>query len=128
MSGRGTLPARKHGGSEFVLFLLILKVNRMNRKVVLGFALGLSLFAGVARGQGVQTGSLRGIVKSSDSVALPDAVVEVTSSALQGKRAVSSDANGVYVLANLPPGPYTITISKSGLATVTRNIAVPLGV
>src|SRR4051812_30143896 len=99
----------------------------MNRKVFLGFALGFSLFAGVAHGQGVQTGTLRGIVTSSDGMALPDAAVEAASSALQGKRAVVSDANGVYVLANLPPGPYRITISQSGLATINRNAAVPLG-
>jgi len=100
----------------------------MSRQVFLGFALALSLFAAAAHGQGVQTGSLRGSVMSSDGVALPAAAVEVTSSALQGKRTASSDVNGVYVLANLPPGPYTITISKPGLATVTRNAAVPLGV
>lgn len=82
-------------------------------------------FAGYA--QGVQTGALTGNMKSSDGVALPGTAVTVTSSALQGERTTATDVNGVYLLANLPPGAYTVRISKPGLATLKRIATVPLG-
>ena len=103
------------------------KVNLMNRTLFLGFALVLSLVASRAHAQGVQTGTLTGILKSSDGVSLPDATIAVLSSALQGERKTTSDVNGVYLLGNLPPGRYAVKISKAGLATLDRTATVPLG-
>ena len=99
----------------------------MNRTLLLGFALVLTLAALPAHAQGVQTGTLTGKLKSSDGVALPDATIAVTSSALQGRRVTTSDVNGVYVLTSLPPGVYAVKISKSGLASLDRTATVPLG-
>ena len=99
----------------------------MNRKLISGFALVLSLIASLAHAQGVQTGTLTGKLKSSDGLTLPGATVAVTSSALQGERVTVSDVNGVYVLANLPPGAYAVKISLSGLASLDRTASVPLG-
>src|SRR4051794_24045946 len=100
----------------------------MGRRVLAVFVLALLLL--VARSsyaQGVQTGSIAGVLKSWDDVTLPEATVVATSPALQGERSVVSDINGVYVIAQLPPGKYTLKISKAGLAPVDRTVTVPLG-
>ena len=99
----------------------------MIRKLSFGFALVLSLVASLAHAQGVQTGTLTGTLRSSDGVTLPDASITATSSALQGERKATSDVNGVYLLGNLPPGRYSVKISKAGLATMNRTAIVPLG-
>jgi hypothetical protein len=99
----------------------------MNRRLLLGVALILSFLAPGLGAQGVQTGTLTGTLKSADGLTLPDASITVTSTALQGDRVATSDVNGVYVLANLPPGAYLAKISKAGLATLNRTATVPLG-
>ncbi|HKY21717.1 MAG TPA: TonB-dependent receptor [Vicinamibacterales bacterium] len=81
----------------------------------------------VASAQGVQTGALMGSVKSSDGVVISEAAVTVTSPALQGERTTRTDVNGIYVLAALPPGSYTVRITKSGLSSVELTALVPLG-
>ena len=119
---------------EYVVFFVhagiisaILKRDFMRRLFCLSFAIGLFLPVSAARAQGVQTGTLTGVLTSSDHVALADAAVAVTSNALQGERTATSDVNGVYVIGNLPPGAYTIHISKPGLANMERTALVPLG-
>jgi len=97
------------------------------RRIILSVFLFACLLTPGAYAQGVQTGTLTGIVTSSDHVVLSDAVVTVTSAALQGQRSTSSDVNGVYVLANLPPGTYSVKIAKTGLADFERTVRVPLG-
>jgi len=77
--------------------------------------------------QGVQTGTLTGTVKSTDGASIPDAAVVVTSPALQGERAAATDVNGVYTIASLPPGIYTIRVAKDSLTPVELTAVVPLG-
>src|SRR6185436_19476619 len=60
-------------------------------------------------------------------LAVPGVTVTVTSPALQGPRVVTSDAQGNFVLPNLPPGAYEVKYELSGFATVTQNTNVPLG-
>jgi hypothetical protein len=38
------------------------------------------------------------------------------------RRAVVSDVRGHYVMQGLPPGAYTITFTRSGFATLKRQI------
>ncbi len=98
----------------------------MNRMLLLGLALFLAIGAPL-HAQGVQTGTMAGKLRSTDGLALPGATVTITSNALQGERTAISDVNGVYLLANLPPGSYLVDISMPGLATLHRTAAVPLG-
>ena len=80
-----------------------------------------------AMAQGQQSGTLSGRVSSADSLSLPGATVTVASDALQGQRTAVADINGVYSLPGLPPGSYTVKFEMSGMSTVERTAAVPLG-
>ncbi|NOT26187.1 MAG: TonB-dependent receptor [Acidobacteria bacterium] len=79
-------------------------------------------------GQGVQTGTLSGVVESADGQPLPGVTVEATSPSLQGASSAVSDANGVYFLRGLAPGTYTLTYQIPSFRTVTRGgVAVTSG-
>ena len=77
--------------------------------------------------QGVQTGTLTGTVKLTDGELITDAAVVVTSPVLQGERAVATDVNGVYSIPSLPPGTYTIRVTKDNFSPVELSALLPLG-
>jgi carboxypeptidase family protein/TonB-dependent receptor-like protein len=87
----------------------------------------MSGFGGDLFAQGVQTGTIRGIVNDQQELAIPGVTVTVTSPALQGPRSTVSDLEGLYVIRALPPGDYELRFELPGFATVTRTTVVPLG-
>src|SRR5687767_1268330 len=81
-----------------------------------------------AVGQGVQTGTISGVVQSSDSLPLPGVTVVATSPSLQGERLAVSDENGVYYLRGLTPGTYRVSFDISGFQPAAReDISVGVG-
>src|ERR1700674_952617 len=93
------------------------------------FALALTLcgMAALLSAQGVQTGTIRGVVHDDQGLAIPGVTVAVTSPALQGRRTAVTESSGSYTFLTLPPGAYTMQFELSGFSTVTRNTNVPLG-
>src|SRR5215510_5050275 len=71
--------------------------------------------------------SLAGIVRDESGAVLPGVTVEAASPALiEGAKSVTTDAQGRYRIEALRPGPYTLTFTLSGFATLTRTgIDVP---
>ncbi len=92
-----------------------------------GLALLFCSMAAMLGAQGVQTGTVRGVVQDEQGLAVPGVTVTVTSPSLQGPRVVTSDAQGGFIFPNLPPGPYQVKFELSGFATVNQNTNVPLG-
>ncbi len=66
--------------------------------------------------QGVQAGTVSGVVQSVDTLPLPGVTVTVTSPNLQGERFAVSDENGVYYLRGLLPGTYQRHLRHPGLS------------
>ena len=91
------------------------------------FAMTMLMLAGTALAQGIQTGTIRGMVKDQQERAVPGATVTASSSASLGPRSTVSDAQGVYVIPSLPPGSYDLKYELSGFATLARTVVVPLG-
>src|SRR5262245_61188161 len=77
--------------------------------------------------QGVQTGTIRGVVKDQQGLAVPGTTVTATSPALQGARTAVTDTEGNYSITALPPGAYTVKFTLSGFGDVTRPVTLPLG-
>src|SRR4029434_8742608 len=66
--------------------------------------------------------TLAGTVKDASGAVLPGVTVEAASPVLIEKvRAAVTDGTGQYRLPELPPGPYTMTFSLPGCATVRRE-------
>src|SRR5215213_5091317 len=81
-----------------------------------------------AAGQGIQVGTISGIVRSSDQQPLPGVTVTATSASLQGESFGVSDSNGVYSLQGLPSGAYTVSFVLSGFQSASRDaITVRVG-
>jgi hypothetical protein len=96
------------------------------KRLILSTAI-LLILTGTLLAQGVQTGTIRGMVRDQQDRAVPGATVTATSSGLLGPRTVVSDGEGRYVLTALPPGDYQLTFELAGFATITHTTAVPLG-
>jgi len=107
--------------------------TRRHRLVVEGRIVGwlvaaTLLFSTFAYAQGVQIGTVTGIVGSTDGLPLPGVTITATSPALQGERSTVSDTNGVYYLRALPAGTYTIDFVISNFQPSTRtNVVVTVG-
>lgn len=72
--------------------------------------------------QNVTSGSLSGVVRDDSGAVLAGVTVEAASPALiERTRAVITDAVGVFKLVDLRPGPYIITFSLPGFATLRRE-------
>ena len=82
----------------------------------------------MAHAQGVQTGTVTGIIESLDRVALQGVRVTAASVALQGERTAATDVNGVYYLRVLPAGTYAVGFVLSDFQPSTRdNVMVNVG-
>jgi len=71
-------------------------------------------------------GSLTGTVVL-DGNPLPGATVTITSPALQGVRVVTTDTNGNYNFAALPPGEYKVAFEMESMQSASSTARVTLG-
>jgi Carboxypeptidase regulatory-like domain len=67
------------------------------------------------------TAGLQGSVKDASGAVLTSATVAVTSPSLAGGKTTTTDSKGNYRFSNLPPGPYVITVTAPGFATLKRE-------
>ena len=82
---------------------------------VAGVLVGISLYA-----QG-QLSQIQGTVQDASGAAVPGAVVKITKTDTGTVRTVNSGADGAYVAADLPAGPYRVEVSKAGFATAVQT-------
>jgi hypothetical protein len=71
------------------------------------------------------TAQITGSVVDSTGLAVPGAEIKVTQTETGVVRTATTGADGVYVLPNLPTGPYTLEATKQGFSTyVQRGIVL----
>ena len=75
------------------------------------------------RGPSISSGSISGIVKDTAGAVLSGAQVVLQPAATT----VASDAQGRYLITNLTPGNYTVTISYVGFTTSVSTVTVTAG-
>ncbi len=97
----------------------------MKNRFLIGLVLLLTAVS--VFGQGVQTATLQGTVTGPDGMGVPGVTVSVKSPALMGERQTVTSLTGDYNLPGLPPGDYTITYSLEGMQTITKRMALILG-
>src|ERR1700730_17316679 len=66
----------------------------------------------------ITTGTIQGTVLDANGAAVSGANVEVKNIDTNFARTTTSDDEGRFVTLQLPPGRYTVTVSKSGFATL----------
>ena len=66
--------------------------------------------------------SITGVVRDTSGGVLPGVTVEASSPALiEGSKAAVTDANGIYRVVDLRPGPYVVTFALQGFNTLKRE-------
>ena len=84
-------------------------------------AVSLSLAQGL-------TGQISGTIRDAQGGRIPGVAVVVVNEQTQFERAGASDEDGFYVLSNLPPGSYRVTIEHPGFKKFVRqNVQVIAG-
>jgi len=74
------------------------------------------------------TGSMQGTVTDPSGAVVPGAQLTLTGTTLVGSKEATTDAQGEYHFANLPPGTYTIKVVAKGFEVLQRgNLSVQVG-
>ena len=68
-----------------------------------------------------QTAQINGIVKDSSGLAIPGSEIKVTQTATGVVRTTTSGNDGLYVLPNLPTGPYLLEVTKEGFTKYVQS-------
>src|SRR5467141_5470274 len=90
--------------------------------VALAFAFSCFGLAGNVLGQvQITSGSIQGTVVDEKGGAVADATVEARNLDTNLLKTVMTDSDGRFAFLSLPPGRYTITISKTGFATISQT-------
>ena len=77
----------------------------------------------------ITTGTIQGTVLDANGAALPGANVEVKNVDTNFVRTATTDDEGRFIALQLPPGRYTLTVTKSGFATlIVEKAEVTVGV
>jgi outer membrane receptor for ferrienterochelin and colicin len=72
-------------------------------------------------------GQLRGTVYDQGGIAVPGAVVNITSPQLMGGRTADTDADGTYRFSALPPGSYRVEAQMAGMRPASVDVRVVAG-
>ena len=87
----------------------------------------LSLGSGSAFGQATASGTIQGTVKDTSGGVVPGAQVVAKNKATDLTRTTTTSDAGDYRFELLPVGNYTVTITKTGFATLVQNIEILVG-
>src|SRR5215467_5548859 len=71
--------------------------------------------------QSQATAQIQGTVQDASGLAVPGVEVKVTQTDTGTLRTTTTNADGVYVLPNLPIGPYRLEVSKQGFNTYVQT-------
>jgi Carboxypeptidase regulatory-like domain len=74
-----------------------------------------------AHAQAVANAQLRGVITDASGAVVPGARVTVIQTDTGQSRTTMSDSDGLYVLPNLPVGPYRLTVTKSAFSTYIQS-------
>ena len=102
------------------------ELSRSCRRFVL-ISLAVCLFGAASAAAQLLYGGLVGSVVDSQGAVVPGAGVTIVNSETNFTRETTTDAQGAYSFANIPPGPYVVRVTLQGFRESVRS-AVPVRV
>src|SRR5436309_2426325 len=93
------------------------------RVLIISVLVLVALAPGIQAQTQITTGTIQGTVSDANGAALPGASVELKNVETNFVRTVTTDEEGRFVALQLPPGRYTLTITKTGFATLVAEKA-----
>ena len=88
---------------------------------IIATVLMCALSLGVTWAQSQNTAQIQGTIQDASGAPVPGAEVKATQTDTGVSRVATTDSSGVYVLPNLPIGPYRLEVSKSGFANYVQT-------
>jgi hypothetical protein len=86
-----------------------------------------ALLAGTAFSQGAQSGAIAGTVSDPSGAVIGGATVSILNDATKSvERTVTSTGNGLFSASLLPPGDYTVNVTKPGFKKYAEKVQVLL--
>jgi hypothetical protein len=67
------------------------------------------------------TASLGGTIRDSSAAVIPNATVSITNTGTRVTSKIQTNSAGLFVVSNLPPGPYSITVDAPGFKQLVRS-------
>jgi len=98
----------------------------MTRKWALGLFLVSFFVTTLAFGQ-LDTGRITGIVTDASGAAIGQAAVSITNANTGLTRSTTTNGNGLYTLADVPAGPYKLTVTAPGFNPSLQIVTVTVG-
>ena len=74
-----------------------------------------------------ETGAISGTVTDPSGAIIPSATVLVKSLGTNAVRNAATNAEGLYAVSNLPPGPYLVSLEHPGFTTSQKTVEVQVG-
>src|SRR5262245_12648260 len=107
-------------------------MQRMVNALLSSFAMialiiGLGLHSPTYAQAGATSASITGTVADEEGGVIGGATVTIKNSATKLTRDGASSENGTYLIKQLPPGNYELTITAEGFKSQTVNVALELG-
>src|SRR6266852_5604010 len=96
--------------------------------VFIGSALFFLLFTAISVSAQVITGEITGTVTDPSGASVPGATVAATCAATNASRTATTGNSGSYVLSNLPPCSYSLSVSAQGFKTSLSSAEVVVGI
>lgn len=89
--------------------------------------ISLATFSGAARAQST-TADITGTVTDSTGKVIPNAAVSVTNAGTGASKTANTNAAGEYVVTELAPGMYTVTVEASGFSkSLLKDLELTVG-
>lgn len=79
------------------------------------------LISATVWGQAASTAQINGTVRDASGLGVPGADIKATQTATGLVRTITSGPDGMYVITNLPIGPYQLEISKEGFSKYVQS-------
>src|SRR5213593_4628794 len=99
-----------------------MSASQIIKRFILLLSIVLAALPTVAWAQTTEGASIAGVVRDTSGAVMPGVTVEAASPALiERVRSVVSDERGLYRIADLRPGTYTVTFSLPGFSTFKRD-------
>jgi len=86
----------------------------------------VAFLSGVAFGQ-IESGRINGRVTDPNGAVVPGAIVQAKSIETGIERLATTTGEGFYVITNLPPGIYDVTVQAAGFAVTAQRVRVFVG-
>jgi Carboxypeptidase regulatory-like domain/TonB dependent receptor len=97
------------------------KFARLLTGTTLGCLFALAFAVSAPAQTQITTGTVQGTVQDEQGAVVPGATVEVKNLDTNLTRTLQTDDGGRFVFLQLPPGRYTLTVSKQGFATLKQE-------